>query len=141
LKFKKKLVSRIRELRDEKKLNQQDLANLCGVSRQTIYYLENLEAYNPSLSLSLKISEIFGKPIEDIFYFQPIIKDIIGKKTVDEIEKLSDKIKISRDRIMKLKDIEEEMLSHEFREAELSKIAKALNMKFEELFMQDDELL
>ena len=64
LKFKKKLVSRIRELRDQLNMNQKDLADLLGVSRQTIYYLEK-GSYNPSLSLSFKISKVFNKSIEE----------------------------------------------------------------------------
>ncbi|MFX1339319.1 MAG: helix-turn-helix transcriptional regulator, partial [Promethearchaeota archaeon] len=36
--FNKKLVSRIKELREEQKISQQELAKSVGVSRQTIYY-------------------------------------------------------------------------------------------------------
>ena len=45
-------------------------------------------------------------------------------------------IKISRDRITKLKDIEEDKLN-EFKEEELIKIASALGFNFEDLFIKD----
>lgn len=53
---------------ERKKLNlsREDLANLVGVSRQTIYFLET-DKYNPSLHLAYKIAKHLNKPIEHIF--------------------------------------------------------------------------
>jgi putative transcriptional regulator len=50
------------------KLNftQQDLANRVGVSRQTINSIES-ERYVPSTVLSIKISEVFGTSVNEIF--------------------------------------------------------------------------
>ena len=50
-------------------LTQQQLADLAGVTRQTINALENAR-YNPSLLLAYKITKILGrKLIEDVFIF------------------------------------------------------------------------
>jgi len=48
-------------------LTQAKLAELIGVSRQTINAME-LNKYVPSTVLALKISEIFKKPVNDIFF-------------------------------------------------------------------------
>lgn len=61
--------NRITELRKEKRLTQQDLANLLGVTRQTIISLEN-GRYNPSITLAFKISRTFHLSIEDIFIYE-----------------------------------------------------------------------
>jgi putative transcriptional regulator len=47
-------------------LTQEDLANRIGVSRQTINSIES-NRYVPSTVLSLKLSEVFGKPVNDFF--------------------------------------------------------------------------
>ena len=49
-----------------KDLTQDDLARLIGVSRQTVNSIEK-NRYVPSTVLALKISEIFGKTVNDIF--------------------------------------------------------------------------
>ena len=49
-----------------KNLTQADLADLIGVSRQTINTIES-NKYVPSTVLALKISRVFGKPVNDIF--------------------------------------------------------------------------
>ena len=60
--------NRIQDLRKEKGLTQQGLAEKLGVSRQTIISLENGK-YNPSISLSYKLAKAFGLTIEDVFIF------------------------------------------------------------------------
>ena len=47
-------------------LTQEDLANRIGVSRQTINSIES-NRYVPSTVLSLKLSEVFGKSVNDFF--------------------------------------------------------------------------
>ncbi len=49
-----------------KNYSQEQLANLVGVSRQTINALE-AEKYVPSTVLSLKISRILERTIEELF--------------------------------------------------------------------------
>ena len=47
-------------------LTQEELANKIGVSRQTISSIEK-NRYIPSTVLSLRLSNLFGKPINDFF--------------------------------------------------------------------------
>lgn len=49
-----------------KNLTQDELAKLIGVSRQTINSIET-GRYIPSTLLALKISKVFGKPVNEIF--------------------------------------------------------------------------
>jgi len=63
------LKNKIRELRRENKVTQDDLASAVGVTRQTIISLENGK-YNASLQLAHKISRYFDMKIEDIFIFE-----------------------------------------------------------------------
>ncbi len=49
-----------------KNLTQDDLAKLIGVSRQTINSIEK-GRYVPSTVLALKISQVFEKPVNEIF--------------------------------------------------------------------------
>lgn len=61
------LETKIRQFRQEKSMTQQELADLVGVTRQTINALENAR-YNPSLLLAYKITKILGKnAIEEVF--------------------------------------------------------------------------
>lgn len=140
MKFKKKLVSKIKELRDQLGIPQQKLAKLAKVSRQTIYYLETAkEGYNPSLTLSLDISRILGKPIEEIFYFEPLIRDFLGDKTTDEIDEVTEITGIDTIKIWNLKKIDDDQLSEMYSEEELIKIAEAFGVTFQDLFLKDEE--
>lgn len=56
----------VKEERQRKQLTQVQLAELVGVSRQTIFSIE-INKYIPSVVLSLKIAKAFGKKVEDIF--------------------------------------------------------------------------
>lgn len=58
----------LRTLRAERKMSQAALAELLGVSRQTVNSIENGK-YDPALPLAFKIARLFGQPIEDIFIF------------------------------------------------------------------------
>jgi putative transcriptional regulator len=49
-----------------KNITQGELAELIGVSRQTINTIES-NKYVPSTVLALKIARVFGKPVEEIF--------------------------------------------------------------------------
>ncbi len=54
------------ELRASQKLSQQALADLLGVSRQTVISIEK-ERFDPSLPLAFRIASTFGCTIEDVF--------------------------------------------------------------------------
>jgi putative transcriptional regulator len=53
--------------RVEKDLSQEDLANLVGVTRQTIGLIE-LGNYNPTLKLCLAICKALNKTLDQIFW-------------------------------------------------------------------------
>ena len=61
--------NRIKDLRKEKNVTQEDLAFAVGVTRQTIISLENGK-YNASLQLAFKIARYFGTNIENIFIYE-----------------------------------------------------------------------
>jgi len=52
-----------------KNITQAELADLIGVSRQTINTIES-NKYVPSTVLALKIARVFGKPLEEIFMLE-----------------------------------------------------------------------
>jgi putative transcriptional regulator len=132
LRFKTKVKSHIKEIREELNLSQQELADKIGVSRQTIYYLEK-GSYNPSLTISFKIAEVLEKPLKEIFYQEPIIKDILKNKTLEELEKISSEVGITTNKLIKLNSIDSE-LDNNFTKLELEKISEKLGMKFDDLF-------
>ena len=135
--FNKKLVSRIKELREEQKISQQELAKSVGVSRQTIYYLERGTS-NPSLTLSLDISKTLNKPIEEIFYFEPVIRDLVDNIKLGDIKEIADEIGIDYNKILKLSEIDDEQLSKMYTEEELIKISETLGEEFHKLFLKDE---
>ena len=61
------MKNNIKELRKDRKLRQEDLAEKLGVTRQTIIAIEN-NKYDPTLELAMKISEFFGVSVNDIFH-------------------------------------------------------------------------
>ena len=50
-------------------INQGELGKLAGVSRQTISSIERGE-YNPSITLVLKLAEIFDTTVEEMFKYE-----------------------------------------------------------------------
>ena len=63
------MQNRIQELRKERKITQNELADALEVTRQTIISLEN-GRYNASLLLAHKTAQYFNLSIEDIFLFE-----------------------------------------------------------------------
>jgi putative transcriptional regulator len=60
------LITRMKEYRLRLGLTQEKLAEVVGVRRETIIFLEQGK-YNPSLRLAYRVSRALGAPIEDIF--------------------------------------------------------------------------
>jgi len=61
----------IRRLRfDAGEMTQKDLAQMAGVTRQTIVAIEAAK-YSPTLELAFQIARAFGKPLDAVFYIDP----------------------------------------------------------------------
>ena len=58
--------NRVKELRKEKGYTQEDLAEIIGVSRQTVNAIEK-QKFDPSLNTAFKMAKLFELPIESIF--------------------------------------------------------------------------
>jgi len=63
------LKNRLEEIRKKRGVNQEDLASVLEVSRQTISSLEK-GRYNPSIILAFKIARYFEMSIEEIFIYE-----------------------------------------------------------------------
>lgn len=63
------LKNRLKEHRAALNVNQQEMGRLCGVSRQTISLIERGD-YSPSIVLAMKLADVCGVKVEDIFYLQ-----------------------------------------------------------------------
>ena len=62
------ISKKIRELRKERRMSQEELARAVGTTRQTITSIE-IGKYTASLVLAYKIAHYFGKTIEEVFDF------------------------------------------------------------------------
>ncbi|KGF08363.1 DNA-binding protein [Tissierellia bacterium S7-1-4] len=62
------LKNRLKEIRKEKDLSQQNLADMVGVSRNTISSIETGQ-FNPTAKLALILCIALDKKFEEIFYF------------------------------------------------------------------------
>ena len=63
------MKNRLEELRKQRGINQEQLAEALEVSRQTIGSLEN-GRYNPSILLAFKIARLFETTIEEVFLYE-----------------------------------------------------------------------
>lgn len=68
--MKKELIlkNKLKEVRSKKKISQQELADMVGVSRNTISSLETGQ-YEPSAKLAYVLSVALDMKFEDLFYF------------------------------------------------------------------------
>ncbi|WP_413305832.1 helix-turn-helix transcriptional regulator [Bacillus sp. 1P10SD] len=63
------MENRIKALRKEKKVSQDELAKICKVTRQTINAIEN-NKYDPSLSLAFCIADYLGVIVDHCFIYK-----------------------------------------------------------------------
>ncbi|WP_088186930.1 helix-turn-helix transcriptional regulator [Desulfosporosinus sp. FKA] len=63
------MKNKLEEIRKERGITQEELADKLEVSRQTISSLEN-GRYNPSIMLAFKIAHFFNLSIEEIFIYE-----------------------------------------------------------------------
>lgn len=67
----RKLKTKIKELRKQNKLSQEELALAVGTTRQTITSIE-VGKYTASLVLAYKIAKYFNLSIEEVFDFSEV---------------------------------------------------------------------
>ena len=67
------MKNRLEELRREREVRQEELADALFVTRKTISSLEN-GRYNPSILLAFKLSRYFSVPIEEIFIYEEDVR-------------------------------------------------------------------
>ena len=63
------MKNNIKELRAKLNMTQDDLAQLAGVRRETIVFLEQGK-YNPSLNLAHSVAKALSTTIDDLFDFE-----------------------------------------------------------------------
>ena len=59
------MKTKVKELRTQQKMTQQQLADLVHVSVRTIISIEK-EQYSPSLMLAYRMAEVFGVTVEEL---------------------------------------------------------------------------
>ena len=74
------MKNRIKVLRAERNMTQEQLAHLAGVTRNTIISTEKGK-YCPSIKLGYRIANIFGVRIDEIFIYE---EDVDGPSHDDE---------------------------------------------------------
>ena len=66
-----RISNQVRRLRFESdEMTQQELAELVGVTRQTVVAIEG-DKYSPSLEVAFRIATIFDVPVDDVFQYDP----------------------------------------------------------------------
>ena len=60
------MENRVKHWREARGWSQGALAGRLGVSRQTVNAVET-DRYDPSLPLALRMSKLFGVPVEELF--------------------------------------------------------------------------
>lgn len=63
------MKNRLKVLRAEKNITQEELGEIISVSRQTINAIEK-EKFDPSLPTAFRISKLFNLSIEEIFFYE-----------------------------------------------------------------------
>lgn len=63
------MKNKIKQLRKNKGLRQEDIAALLNVSRQTIVAIEN-NKYNPTLELAMKMARLLDTTVEELFILE-----------------------------------------------------------------------
>ena len=75
------MINHLEELRKQRGIRQEDLAQALGVSRQTVISLEKGK-YNPSLALAFKLARYFNLSIEAVPGADGKVPDILPQLPV-----------------------------------------------------------
>jgi putative transcriptional regulator len=71
----KQLTNSIRLLRFMAgEMTQEELGRRIGMTRQTVAAIEQGK-YSPSLEAAFRIADVFGKPLGEVFGWEPVEKD------------------------------------------------------------------
>ena len=60
------MKNKIRELRKQRGISQEELAKKCGVSRQTVNAIEN-DKYDPTLALAFHLARELDTTVDTLF--------------------------------------------------------------------------
>ena len=60
---------KMKSARVARDLSQQQLADLIGVSRQTISAIEKGD-YNPTINLCIRICRVLGRTLDELFWYE-----------------------------------------------------------------------
>ena len=93
-----KLQNRVREFQSKAPFITRGLGKAIGSSRQTISLIERGD-YAPSIVLSLKIAQIFGAPVEEIFML------VEGERTMKMESKLKKQFDICGEVLLSMLDL------------------------------------
>ncbi len=63
------MENRIRTLRKERGISQEELARRCQVTRQTINAIENCK-YDPTLALAFRLAAELGTTVDTLFLYE-----------------------------------------------------------------------
>ena len=63
----KNIADNLRQIRAKKRISQDELADLCGISQQYVCKIEN-EKVNPSIDILWKIAEALEVTVNDLVY-------------------------------------------------------------------------
>jgi putative transcriptional regulator len=67
--YMKELTNKLKKIRTEHQLSQESLAEIVGVTRQTIISIEK-GSYQPSVGLAIKLAKALHKTVESLFYLK-----------------------------------------------------------------------
>ena len=67
--MKSRIRNTIRELRADRGMTQQELADKIEMTRQTVNAIEG-DKYSPSLEVAFRIALVFGVPLEQVFQYE-----------------------------------------------------------------------
>ena len=85
LTFRGYMKNRIKELREQRGLTQEQLGELVGASRQAINAIET-EKFEPSIWLAYDISKVFECAIEDVFLFDVSLRKSRADSSRQEVK-------------------------------------------------------
>ena len=63
------IFNRVKDLRTQNNLTQEQLAELVDVTRLTIISIEK-QKYEPSVGLSIKLAQVLGTSVEELFWMK-----------------------------------------------------------------------